>query len=743
MTAAPPDATKPEDDLGLDDLLADIDSASPAPGKDPAPSSVDMDFEKELEDLFSDDPAPAPAAAKTPASDPFDDLLNSAASDADDPGDVLLLEDVVEESAESGEDDGLLVLGAADEIELDLPGDVGGASGGDIDHAGLDNLIDDLGDGGKAKKAAPSPDAGLDDDLDALLASDGPADASSLDDDLDALLNDVSPAAPAAAQPEAASPSLDDDLDALLGEAETMASPAAVSPDSGLDDDLDALLGEASPTSPEAPAPAAAPDDDLDALLTDLGQAVQPGPAADAGGLDDLLDDLGVAPTPEAAPAVPADEDLDALLGESASPAPPPASGLDDDLDALLADAAPASAPAAEALSLDDDLDLLLADAPQAPQAPAPAPEEEPVPDLEDLLSAAAETPPAAGSAPDEIFTSEAAPAAAAPDDDLEGLLAGFDAVAAPAETAAAPEGPDTGDLDLDLATPEFPDGGDEPAPGEDNLDALIAGLDDPSLAAPAPPSGDEPDVDDLLAELDEADATPAAALDSLDALDDEPGDGELPDLSSPDSELDALLAAMEDPAEPAAQPGEAGGEALTPEEAGLFTAPPTEDDELSELLAEQALAHGQDSAQDPGQDPALDLPAVLPAAHDMDLDAILAQDPAARPGATLDDAPLRLEDAAARIARLEEELKAKNEALHTLEDRLAALESAGLAAGAASGPSAEALLGTLGPDSDFVQELKRLVLEDVASRLESLVPAAAARIIREEISVLAEELDQ
>ncbi len=588
MTAAPPDDPKPNDDMGLDDLLADIDSASAHPG-DPGAASVDMDFEKELEDLFADDPAPKPAQASAgqQASDPLDDLLSGPDSAVDE--DALLLEDVVEES---GDDDVDLVLGAAEEIEFDLPGDEGGAKGGDIDRAGLDDLIDDLGEPSRTKAAPP------------------PAASSATD--------------------------LDDDLDALLGESSPEPTPTAVP----ADDELDALLSGMDQGAPE-PAQAATDHDDLDALFGDL--------------------------------------------GESAAPASGPESEPVPDLEDLLS-------------SVEDEPSPAVSSGAFVPETPAVAD------DMADLL-AGLDEPLAPAPAEPEIF----ADPDQGSDEDMSSLLSGLDNLGQP--------GPGAGELTLD-----DPFQAETPQSGEDNLDALIAGLDDPGLDVgldmgldqPAD-SAAEPDVDTLLAEMDGAAAVAA-----------EP---ELPDLSSPDNELDALLAAMEDPA---ASPGESSAEALTPEEAGLFVAPPTEDDEFAQLLAEQGLDPDNISAS------VLDLPELLPAAHDMDMDALLAQGDGPG-GASLDQTPLSTNQAD-RAAHLEETLRAKDSAIQALELRLAALESAPLTG--APGPLENALREALRPDSPFAQELRRGVLEEVAARLESLVPAAAARIIREEIAVLAEELE-
>jgi type VI secretion system protein ImpA len=269
-----------------------------------------------------------------------------------------------------------------------------------------------------SRRAAPSNDPEVDDDLAALLAGDDsppqeaptdetPADDSAapqeeappeLDPELAALLGD-SGGAPTEAPPE----ELDPELAALLGDSPP---PAAAPAEEALDPELAALLGEAPPSdSPAEPPAEESLDPELAALLGggDSSPAEEPAPAPAEEALDPELaallggGDAGAAPEPDAEPMpepAPSEEALDpdlaALLGGDANTAPEPPletalepeaesdAALDPDLAALLGDPsgeigeAPAAPPPAEEI-IDPDLAALLGES--APEA-SPEPEE-------------------------------------------------------------------------------------------------------------------------------------------------------------------------------------------------------------------------------------------------------------------------------------------------------------------------------------------------------------------------------
>ncbi len=350
MPPAKPEAPRDEDLLDLSDI-AEEGSASPAESADA--DDLDASFEQELEDLFADDlgedpkaSAPAPAAGKAPA--------KKAAATFDD---ALLLED--EKDAAPLPD-----------IDLGLPGD---AAAGEMDAAGLDELIDGLGPGAAKPAAAPAEDEDILslDDLVAEEAAGEPAvepldEALLLDEALEAPAGDAPAAEPedvlslddALLLDEAAEPveagedilSLDDAL--VLDEAAEPGEPvltlddalpeAELLGDEEPEISLDQALAETSlefepePAAPAAEAPAA---ESAAAGMTDAEIA-----AEDASGQG--LDEIDVSPddmpmdVPDLAeiPLEPAEASLDGLhepgetvlsevlLGEEAPPPP----GLDD-----------------------------------------------------------------------------------------------------------------------------------------------------------------------------------------------------------------------------------------------------------------------------------------------------------------------------------------------------------------------------------------------------------------------------
>jgi pilus assembly protein FimV len=301
--------------------------------------------------------------------------------------------------------------------------------------------------------------------------------------------------------------------------------------DGGSDDPLADILADASPTEAEV----GADGPDLADLLGDTDDNALEDLLADTEAEPDFADlEEGEALTSDPAPAAEVDplDDLDGLLDEPAASAPA------DDLDALL------DVPAAEVDPLDDldGLDGLL-DAPAAAASAddldalldAPAEEADPLDDLDGLLDA---------------------PAAAAPADDLDSLL----------DTPAAEADP-LDDLDGLLDAPAAEE---DPFAGLDDLDDLLAGLDDPELpeGAAADPSAfllalnPEPEPEPLpdpepepdpLAELDELDAL-LAGFEEEDAAADSSAKAEDDDMSLLDELMDgpkASAAAQAAPTNP------------------------------------------------------------------------------------------------------------------------------------------------------------------------------------------------
>jgi pilus assembly protein FimV len=375
MPPAKPEAPRDEDLLDLSDI-AEEGSASPAESADA--DDLDASFEQELEDLFADDlgedpkaAAPAPAAGKAPA--------KKAAATFDD---ALLLED--EKDAAPLPD-----------IDLGLPGDT---AAGEMDAAGLDELIDGLGPGAAKPAAAPAEEEAIL-SLAALVAEEaaGEPAAEPLDE---ALLLDEALEAPAGEAP-AAEPedvlSLDDAL--LLDEA---AAPAEAGEDILSLDDALVLDEAAEPAEPVLTLDDALPEAELllgdeepeislDQALAETPLELEPAaPAPEpAAGMTDAeiaaedasgqgLDEIDISPddmpvdVPDLAeiPLEPAEASLDGLhepgeavlsevlLGEEAPPPP----GLDD-LHAEIAADMPGSADAA-LLGLDtEDQDSMDVDA--------------------------------------------------------------------------------------------------------------------------------------------------------------------------------------------------------------------------------------------------------------------------------------------------------------------------------------------------------------------------------------------
>lgn len=252
------------------------------------------------------------------------------------------------------------------------------------------------------------------------------------------------------------------------------------------EDDLDALLAEIGSyqaqtpagASPRTDAPAVNPDETLD--MPDMTE------------VENLLDGLSI-------PAQP----------KSSAQTTPPAEQLDDVLDQLMAGSGPASDPQ----SADSELDALLDAAPAAPLPQEPRSETDAPPakgrdvldELEALLDAASPTPEnpdipdAAKTPPEEASGDEDAPVDAAPPDapgepdELDALL--------DAAPAAAESGDVLDELDALLdAAPPAPESPDTPeaspeaaSAAEDDLDALLDAI---SVTAPEDSGNDAPQAD-------------------------------------------------------------------------------------------------------------------------------------------------------------------------------------------------------------------------------------------------------
>ena len=275
-------------------------------------------------------------------------------------------------------------------------------------------------------------------------------------------------------------------------------------------------------------------------------------------------------------------------------------------------------------------------------------------------------------------------------------------------------------DDDLESMLGGATSGGPSKPASQDDIADLLAGLDDAAPIETAAEAAVEPkktkaasqdDIDDLLAGLD--DDTPATG-----ATGEEP-QGVKAETPTPeddaDYDIEALLAATDDTG-----PQKASATKPAPDEEALRGA----DSETSGL--DEPVALDFDDAED-------ELDELL---KDIDTDLSLDE---------TTPAPLAGVDAQ-RIAALEERLAS----FEGIEERLAALEAgrAGLAADAGAAAETngieEAVERVLSQRlHDLSASLRETVKADLVAVIEKAVPAAAARIIREEIAALAETLDE
>lgn len=475
--------------------------------------------------------------------------------------------------------------------------------------------------------------------------------------------------------------------------------------------------------------PETKPSDEIidltDIIEEDDPQAADSGGTGDAGvdmsferELEDLFSDAGPSPAtgqaaPAAAPAAPAD-DIDALELEDMD-----LSGLD------------AAAPAGDTAALSDEGD-------------------EDVVDLTDLLDEGGS--PAGGP--------EAEAVAAGPEDilpDLSGL--GLEAEEEP----------------LDLTLPEEPAGDDEEdsGPSMAEVAAATAGAvaaisgGKPGVAKPAGPvSGEGIDLEALDVIIAKAGGPPSSGEEAAGLA--EALQAAMARIGSLEEKISGLEAALESTRTGMASLAERSSEAAVPDTAAIL-------DELSARMETRLAAFGEEFSRDAS--PATDVPAALSALSD-ELRAFVEErlgaleaDMAAKLPAPVDpEVEARAAEALRRevLTRAEEaatSLRAEMET--TLSDLRAGLEE--VKARVESAPSAaEAdvsalsdLAGLRDQVAEFPAALEALRADvearvtkvdqdalctrlrmDMAAEIEKAVPAAAARIIREEIEALMREME-
>ncbi|WP_416361473.1 type VI secretion system contractile sheath domain-containing protein [Leisingera sp.] len=550
--------TEREDHSGVLDSLADID----------VPEQADTAAEDEAEDDTAGAALESLAAADVPDADAADETAS-------------VLDELAAIEADGGGDD---TAGAA----LDSLASVEIAEDGTEDVAGVLSELSDVApeaedDGGEAAAVLDSlaETAGEDDveegSLDAVL--DGLLDDAEVEENTGRAAEDALDSLASAETAETAEDEAGDILEGLLEggleQDEDTAEDLGAVRDSletpeetdGGDSAADVLAGLVEDLPEDAPVK----EDGLDGIL---GGLEEPEDDAGDGGLDDLLADLGGdALGEDAAEDVP--DDILAGLGEDED-----AGGADSAL--LEPDALPEGGEEAEAPAGDDAPDSLLGDltdedepvSAEDPDALLRGLEEEPSVDaaedgssLGDLLGGLDSSAPADEDSSELNALVDGGDAEGG--DDLDSLLGSLDE---PEDAAAEDE--DDSSLDDLLGSL------DDDAAAEDDLDALLGGLEEDGAEAAEDASLDDllgdlgseeegGDLDGLLAGLgEEASAEEAAddgsAEDDLDALLGDLGDAES-DLDSlmgddGDMDLDDLLG---DPASDGEDAGDAGGEDL------------------------------------------------------------------------------------------------------------------------------------------------------------------------------------
>jgi len=665
---------------------------------------IDLSFEQELEGLFSEDddqpgeksPAQKPADDDSSFEDELDALLSEGEPGGAKPQAAPATSDQPE-TAEAEDDSGFedeldALLGEDDEQEPQASAEPEAST-----------------------REQPADDPAQPGDLDEELAEElDLAMSAATDQDIE---NQAGPAAEAADDFES-------ELDALLSGDEEEPAAAPADPDLS---ELEELAGE-----PESQTAGEASDDldlsELDGLAEELGgkeEAPDTAAKADAPaeddvdltGLDDLLDDVDE-PQPaetEAQEPEAADDDLDALLAEVGGAEEPaaeksepeeaePASeaGTDDDLDALLAEAggtevteeageeaatAPVE-PGAEEATPEEPAEDLFEAAPEEAATEEALPQE-PAREEQALEELASEEP-----APDEVSPEELAPEELALEEEAE--------EPGPDEDAEQPEHEEQAE---DLPAEEQAGQETEPAEVQDDFDAAVAEME--GLKA----EDGELTIEDLddKAEPDEPEAEEPAALDAGMSLQEAEAvaDALLEDIP----EQDAFL-----------EDGEEEDDIL----AGL---PEVAENPLEDAVADHADAHLGAGESD------LEIPPDLPPDTDLGLDAVVgAPAPAAQASGILD----RLEAMERRFSKelsrlqyrldkagapeLEEDDLQDLEGVPNLEERLATLEGKVLA-------------------REDLEALRATIDYEIMHRVEKVVPAAAAKVIREELDALIKDI--
>ncbi|WP_434926656.1 FimV/HubP family polar landmark protein [Shewanella sp. HL-SH2] len=405
------------------------------------------------------------------------------------------------------------------------------------------------------------------------------------DEDLDSLLaglddEEIDEASPAA---------LEDDLDALLanfdGETDEVDAPAEM-----LQDDLDALLANLDGETDEVDAPVAAePEDDLDALLANLdvepeSSSVEDPLADQQDNIDELLAGFDLPDedaSNETASELETKNDVNnSIVDENTAD--------EDDIDSLLASfdldnkTADKADLSAEIDNEDnDDIDALLASF-EADDAPAETEATETEKEIEDLTDAiAAELESDNEADVSEVNTD---------DDDIDALLASFEADDAHAEIETETESTETEKETEDLANEiaaelESDDEVDanEINTDDDDINALLASFEAEDVPAETEATETEKETEDLANAI-------AAELESDDEVD-------ANDVNTDDDDINALLASFEAddaPAETEAEATETEIEDLANEIAAELESDDevdanevnTDDDDINALLA-------------------------------------------------------------------------------------------------------------------------------------------------------------
>ncbi|SKA83609.1 hypothetical protein SAMN02745704_01681 [Paucidesulfovibrio gracilis DSM 16080] len=708
MPPATPGHSSPDDILELSELVEDAEEHSD--GLDAA--SVDMTFEQELEELFSEDLAADDDQLAPPTEDELPDLVSSVDESESEDDAPLILDDMI---ADGDQDNDL------------LPEDVQGQTTKQDDDIPL--ILDDMLDGDE--ESDPTDDAlllddALESDDEPLLLEEAftqPPDAEPLSEDSDS---------PDHGSPAAASAPLEDDEDQLL-----------------LDDLLETDSADNQPMADETPASSGSdePADDVDLLLDEVLLADDdtedvPSQAAEDDlselDLDDLLDEPGEPEeqTGSAEPsavelsddAVGEDEEIleldDLLLMEddeeapeaaAVSEAPQPAEPETPEVQAA-PQSAPADAPQSDDLDMDLDFDL--------DSMTETGPETDTTAHAEQDSDALAELMSDLDDGLDEDLSVDL--------DDGSGDPLDLDAMPDTTEDAAATPEPEQ--LEPEQLEPEQPKAAAAQEPSEPK----------PAKAQPRAPSSEPPEVHPTEPITS---PTPTDAVESLSADD-------LDVEMLLDATLDEAQEAVEDMGDTLPDPQD-----KTPEPAEQAPASPeapiTEPDfELSDDLSDADEVEDVESLLDGVDIDVSDLDDDLPPLDD-DLDDLDGLDELDDLAALDDFDDLNVSEAASKgdSAR-----SATEPPLNT--DMAVVLTGDQRPAPTPPSVNVNNLLGEInaesrqpqtapGPDPQLLQRFEALeqrlatIEKMIRDEVAKTVPQEAARIIREEIQALAEELGE